>query len=51
MAAREISVKQYVVRLSAMSASSLKRDPEGKEFGATAAEGPDLVESRCLGSR
>ena len=52
MAGKEISVKRYVVRLSADERERPeKADPERKEPGATAAEGADLVESRCLGSR
>jgi len=52
MAAKEISVKRYVMRLSAEErVAAGKADPERKEPGATAAEGADLVESRCLGRR
>jgi len=50
--AKEISAKRYVMRLSAEErVAAGKADPERKEPGATAAEGADLVESRCLGRR
>ena len=52
MAAREISVKRYVVRLSGEERERLEAlDTERKEPGAAAAEGADLVEGRCLGGR
>ena len=52
MAAKEISVKRYVVRLSADEREQLEAlIRKGKSRCATAAEGADLVESRCLESR
>ena len=52
MAAKEISVKRYVVRLSADEREQLEAlIRKRQEFGATAAEGADIVEGRCLGSR
>src|ERR1700751_3313383 len=51
MAAKEISVKKYVVRLSGEERERLENvDSERKEPGAPGAEGADLVEGRCLGS-
>ena len=53
MAAKEISVKKYVVRLSGERTferlETLIR--KGKKPGATGTEGADLVEGRCLGRR
>ena len=52
MAAKEISVKKYVVRLSGEEREQLEAlASEGKEPGATAAEGADIVEGRCVGGR
>ena len=52
MAAKEISVKKYVVRLSGEEREQLEAlIRKGKEPGAAAAEGADIVEGRCLGSR
>src|ERR1700739_1889160 len=48
MAAKEISVKKYVVRLSGEERENV--DSERKEPGAPGPEGADLVEGRCLGS-
>ncbi len=52
MAAKEISVKKYVVRLSADEREQLEAlIRKGKEPGTRASEGADIVEGRCLGSR
>ncbi len=51
MAAKEISVKKYVVRLSGEERERLETlISERKEPGAPGTEGADLVEGRCLGS-
>ena len=50
MAAREISVKKYVVRLSGEEREHLEAlISKGKS--AALAEGADIVEGRCLASR
>ena len=50
MAAKEISVKKYVVRLSGEERERLETlIRKGKEPGATGPESADLVESRRLG--
>ena len=52
MAAKEISVKKYVVRLSVEEREQLEAlIRKGQERGAAAAEGADIVEGRCVGSR
>ena len=52
MAAKEISVKKYVVRLSVEEREQLEAViRKGQERGAAAAEGADIVEGRCVGSR
>ena len=52
MAAKENSVKRYVVRLSADERERARSaDPERKEPGTTAAESADIAEGRCLRSR
>jgi predicted DNA-binding protein len=52
MAAKEISVKKYVVRLSGEERERLEALlRKGKRPGATHAEGADIVEGRRLGSR
>ena len=52
MAAKEISVKKYVVRLSGEEREQLEAlIRKGKERSAAAAEGADIVEGRCVGSR
>src|SRR5437867_11333517 len=51
MAAKEISVKKYVVRLSGEERERLETlIRKGKNPGAPGTEGADLVEGRCLGS-
>ena len=46
MAAKEISVKKYVVRLSAEEREQLRSaDPQRKEPGAAAVEGADLLKA------
>ena len=48
MAAKENSVKRYVVRLSADERERARSaDPERKEPGTTAAESADIAEGRC----
>ena len=45
MAAKEISVKKYVVRLSVEERERLEdAASEGQEFGPTVAEGANIVE-------
>ena len=52
MAAKEISVKKYVVRLSGEEREQLEAlDTKGQERSAAPAEGADIVEGRCVGSR
>ena len=51
MAAREISVKTYVVRLSGEERQQLETLIRKGEPGATTAEGSDFVEGRCVGGR
>ena len=51
LAGKDISVKKYVVRLSAGNASICKRCPQRKEPGEAAVEGAHSVEGRCLGGR
>ena len=52
MAAKEISVKRYVVRLSADEREQLEAlIPERKEPSTTDPEGADIVEGRCFGRR
>jgi hypothetical protein len=51
MAAKEISVKKYVVRLSGEERERLETlIRKGKSPGAPGTEGADLVEGRCLAS-
>ena len=47
MAAKDISVKKYVVRLSGEEREQL----EALIRKGAAAEGADIVEGRCVGSR
>ncbi len=49
MAAKEISVKTYVVRLSGEERQQLATLISGEEPSKTPAEGADLVEGRCVG--
>ena len=52
MAAKEISVKKYVVRLSADEREQLEAlIRKGKSPAQRHAEGADIVEGRCFGSR
>ena len=51
MAGKEVAVKKYVVRLSAEERERLGLDPQRQGRGATADEGADLIEGRCVGSR
>jgi hypothetical protein len=52
MAAKEISVKKYVVRLSSEEREQLEAlIRKRQERSATAAEGTDIIEGRCIGSR
>ena len=52
MAAKEISVKKYVVRLSGEERERLEAlDAERQEPGTADAEGADIVEGRRVGSR
>jgi hypothetical protein len=51
MAAKEISVKKYVVRLSSEEREQLEALIRRQERSATAAEGTDIIEGRCIGSR
>jgi hypothetical protein len=49
MAAKEISVKKYIVRLSGEERERLEAPlRKGKRPGTTPAEGADIVEGRCL---
>ena len=52
MAAKDISVKKYVVRLSGEEREQLEAlIRKRQERSAAAAEGTDIVEGRCVGSR
>ena len=51
MAGKDISVKKYVVRLSAGEREHSSADPQRKEPGEAAVEGAHSVEGRCLGGR
>ena len=51
MAAKEIIVKKYVVRLNGDEREQLGADPERTRPGATSDEGADFVEGGRLGGR
>jgi len=52
MAAKEISVKKYVVRLSGEERERLEAlVRKGKSPAQRMLKGPDIVEGRCVGSR
>ena len=52
MATKEIALKKYVVRLSGEEREQLEAlIRKGKRPGSATAEGENIVEGRCLGSR
>ena len=51
MAGKEIAVKKYVVKLSEDERNQLNELIRKGKSSATADQGADLVEGRCLGGR